>query len=119
MVLPIYVSMEKIDRRLIECAYDLGAGQLRVIRRIILPLSMPGIVGGLILVFVPCLGAFVSPELLGGGKSMMIGSLIQEQFGDARNWPFGAALAFTLFAMILVALWLHHLLFRRGLEARP
>jgi spermidine/putrescine transport system permease protein len=119
MVLPIYVSMEKIDRRLIECAYDLGAGQLRVIRRIILPLSMPGIVGGLILVFVPCLGAFISPELLGGGKSMMIGSLIQEQFGDARNWPFGAALAFTLLAMILVALWVHHLLFRRRVEARP
>ncbi len=119
MMLPIYVSMEKIDRRLIECAYDLGAGQLRVVRRIILPLSMPGIVGGLILVFVPCLGAFVSPELLGGGKSMMIGSLIQEQFGDARNWPFGAALSFTLLAMVLVALWLHHLVFRRRAEARP
>ena len=103
MLLPIYVSMEKIDRRLIEGAYDLGASRARAIRRIVLPLSLPGIAGGMILVFVPCLGAFISPELLGGGKSMMIGSLIQQQFGQARNWPFGAALAFTLLALILLA----------------
>ena len=114
MILPIYVSMNKIDRRYIEGAYDLGADQWRVIRRIILPLTLPGIIGGLILVFIPCLGAFVSPAILGGGKSMMIGSLIQEQFGQGRNWPFGAALSFTLLALILGALWLHSLRFRRA-----
>jgi spermidine/putrescine transport system permease protein len=119
MILPIYVSMERIDRRYIEAAYDLGAGRWRAIRRVILPLAMPGIVGGLILVFVPCLGAFVSPELLGGAKSMMLGSLIQQQFGQARNWPFGAALAFVLLSLILGALWLHAACFRRGERVRP
>jgi spermidine/putrescine transport system permease protein len=113
MILPIYVSMEKIDRRYIEAAFDLGAGRLRVVRRIILPLAMPGVVGGLILVFIPGLGAFVSPELLGGAKSMMVGSLIQQQFGSARNWPFGSALAFVLLALILFSLWLRALRFTR------
>jgi spermidine/putrescine transport system permease protein len=112
MILPIYVSLEKLDRRYIEAAFDLGANRLRALTRIILPLSMPGIVGGLILVFVPCLGAFVTPALLGGGKSLMIGSLIQQQFGQARNWPFGAALAFVLLAIIVIALWLHALRYR-------
>jgi len=113
MILPVYVSLEKLDRRYIEAAFDLGADRLRTLIRIILPLSMPGIVGGLILVFVPCLGAFVTPALLGGGKSLMIGSLIQQQFGQARNWPFGAALAFVLLAIILAALWVHAMRFRR------
>jgi spermidine/putrescine transport system permease protein len=113
MILPIYVSMEKIDRRYIEAAFDLGAGRLEVVRRIILPLAAPGVVGGVILVFIPGLGAFVSPELLGGAKSMMVGSLIQQQFGSARNWPFGSALAFVLLALILLSLWLRALLFTR------
>jgi spermidine/putrescine transport system permease protein len=113
MILPIYVSLEKLDRRLIEAAFDLGADRWRALRRIILPLAMPGIVAGAILVFVPGLGAFISPELLGGAKSMMIGNLIQEQFGQSRNWPFGAALAFVLLALVLLALWLHSLRFRR------
>jgi len=111
MILPIYVSMEKIDRRYIEAAFDLGANRLQVVRRIIFPLAIPGIVGGIILVFVPALGAFVSPELLGGAKSMMVGSLIQQQFGQARNWPFGSALAFVLLALILLSLWLRALRF--------
>jgi spermidine/putrescine transport system permease protein len=117
MILPIYVSLEKIDRRLIEAAFDLGADRWRAFVRVVLPLTMPGIVGGAILVFVPCLGAFISPELLGGAKSMMIGSLIQQQFGQARNWPFGAALAFVLLALVLLALMVHALRYRRG--ARP
>ncbi len=117
MILPIYVSIEKIDRRYIEAAFDLGANRWRVLLRIVVPLAMPGIVGGIILVFVPCLGAFISPELLGGAKSMMLGSLIQQQFGQARNWPFGAALAFLLLSLILVALWIHALRFRRAGEA--
>ena len=118
MILPIYVSLEKLDRRLIEAAFDLGADRWRALRRIILPLATPGIVAGAILVFVPGLGAFISPELLGGAKSMMIGNLIQEQFGQSRNWPFGAALAFVLLALVLLALWLHSLRFRRE-RAQP
>jgi spermidine/putrescine transport system permease protein len=117
MVLPIYVSLEKIDRRLIEAAFDLGADRRRALLRVILPLAMPGIVGGAILVFVPGLGAFISPELLGGAKSMMIGSLIQQQFGAARNWPFGAALGFVLLSLVLLALMAHALRYRRRLAA--
>lgn len=117
MVLPIYVSLEKLDRRLIEAAFDLGANRWHAFRRVILPLSMPGVVGGAILVFVPGLGAFISPELLGGAKSMMIGSLIQQQFGQSRNWPFGAALSFVLLVLVLLALSAHAARYRRG-EAR-
>jgi spermidine/putrescine transport system permease protein len=104
MILPIYVSLEKLDRRLIEAAFDLGADKWRAIRRVVLPLSLPGLYAGGVLVFVPGLGAFVSPELLGGAKTMMIGGLIQQQFGQSRNWPFGAALAFVLLALVLLAL---------------
>jgi len=117
MVLPIYVSLEKLDRRLIEAAFDLGANRWLAFRRVILPLSMPGVVCGAILVFVPGLGAFISPELLGGAKSMMIGSLIQQQFGQSRNWPFGAALSFVLLVLVLLALAAHAARYRR--EAKP
>jgi spermidine/putrescine transport system permease protein len=106
MILPTYVALERIDKRLIEAAFDLGADRLRVLTRVVLPLAMPGILAGAILVFVPCLGAYVSPELLGGGKSLMIGNLVQAQFGASRNWPFGAALALILVAVLLLTLWL-------------
>jgi len=107
MILPTYVALERIDKRLIEAAFDLGANRRRVLSRIVLPLAMPGILAGSILVFVPCLGAYVSPELLGGGKSMMIGNLVQSQFGASRNWPFGAALAMLLVLILFAAfqLW--------------
>ncbi|MEI8324735.1 MAG: ABC transporter permease [Betaproteobacteria bacterium] len=107
MILPTYVALERIDKRLIDAAFDLGADRWRVLTRVLLPLAMPGILAGAILVFVPCLGAYVSPELLGGGKSMMIGNLVQSQFGASRNWPFGAALALVLVAVLLatLALW--------------
>jgi spermidine/putrescine transport system permease protein len=114
MVLPIYASLEKMDSRLIEAAFDLGADRRRALTRVILPLAMPGIAAGCILVFVPALGAYVTPELLGGGKSMMIGNLIQGQFGAARNWPFGAALAFALLAIVLLAMMIYLLRFRRA-----
>ncbi|MGQ3071545.1 MAG: ABC transporter permease [Ferrovibrionaceae bacterium] len=113
MILPIFVAMERIDRRLIEAAFDLGANRLRVLTRVVMPLAMPGIVAGGVLVFVPCLGAYVSPELLGGAKSMMIGNLIQAQFGASRNWPFGAALAMVLLVILLVGLGLLALAGRR------
>jgi spermidine/putrescine transport system permease protein len=114
MVLPIYASLEKLDFRLVEAAYDLGANRRRALRRIIVPLALPGIAAGAILVFVPCLGAYVTPELLGGGKALMIGNLIQGQFGAARNWPFGAALSFALLAMVLLAMLVYLLRFRRA-----
>ena len=104
MVLPLYASLEKLDWRLVEAASDLGAGPWRALWRVVLPLSLPGVAAGCLLVFVPGLGAYVTPELLGGGKTLMIGNLIQSQFGSARNWPFGAALAMALLGFVLIAL---------------
>jgi spermidine/putrescine transport system permease protein len=113
MVLPIYASLEKLDFRLVEAAYDLGAAKLAALRRVVIPLSAPGIAAGCVLVFVPCLGAFVTPELLGGGKALMIGNLIGLQFGASRNWPFGAALAFTLLAVVLLTMLLYFVRYGR------
>ncbi len=104
MVLPVYASMEKLDFRLVEAAYDLYATKWKVLTRIILPLVKPGLVAGSILVFVPSLGAYVTPRVLGGGKNMMLGNLIELQFGQGRNWPLGAALAMTLLVVVMVAL---------------
>jgi len=104
MVLPIYASLEKMDVRLLEAATDLYSSRVELIRKIIFPLSMPGIIGGSILVFVPCLGAFIAPDLLGGGKKLLLGSLIQFQFSYARNWPFGAAMAMFLLALVILIL---------------
>ena len=104
MILPLYASMEKLDFSLIEAGYDLYATRLRVLRRIILPLVKPGLVAGSILVFVPSLGAYVTPRVLGGGKKLMLGNLIELQFGQGRNWPLGAALSITLLAIVMVAL---------------
>lgn len=104
MVLPIYASMEKFDFRLVEAGYDLYATRFKVLRRIILPLIKPGIVAGSILVFIPSLGAYVTPRILGGGKNLMLGNLIGLQFGQGRNWPLGAALSFTLLVIVMVAL---------------
>ncbi len=104
MVLPIFASMERLDFRMVEAGYDLYAGRLNVLRRIIIPLVRPGIVAGSILVFIFALGAYVTPVLLGGGKKMMIGNLISLQFGQGRNWPLGAALSITLMIIVMVAL---------------
>lgn len=104
MVLPLYASMEKLDFRLVEAGYDLYAGRWQVLRRIVVPLVSPGIVAGSILVFIPSLGAYVTPSVLGGGKNMMLANLIEMQFGSGRNWPLGAALSITLMAFVMVAL---------------
>ena len=104
MVLPLYASMEKLDFRLVEAGYDLYAARLAVLRRIIIPLVKPGIIAGSILVFIPALGAYVTPRVLGGGKNMMLGNLIELQFGQGRNWPLGAALSITLMVIVMVAL---------------
>ena len=99
-ILPIYVSLEKIDRSLLEAAADLGDGKLRRFLRITLPLSMPGVIGAAILVFVPTTGDFVTPELVGGPAGAMIANIIEVQFNQVGNWPLGAALALT--GMVLV-----------------
>jgi spermidine/putrescine transport system permease protein len=104
MVLPVYASMEKLDFRMVEAGYDLYAGRLNVLRRIIVPLVKPGVIAGSILVFIPALGAYVTPALLGGGKKMMIGNLISLQFGQGRDWPLGASLSITLMTIVMIAL---------------
>ena len=107
MVLPIYASLERLDFSLVEAAYDLYASRSRVLRKVILPLVRPGIIAGSILVFVPSLGAYVTPRVLGGGKQLMLGNLIELQFGQGRNWPLGAALSITLLAIVMVALLIY------------
>ncbi|SIQ36403.1 spermidine/putrescine transport system permease protein [Rhizobium sp. RU20A] len=104
MVLPLYASMEKLDFRLIEAGYDLYATPFRVLTRIIIPLVKPGMIAGSILVFIPSLGAYVTPSILGGGKNLMIGNLIELQFGAGRNWPLGSALSIALMLIVMVAL---------------
>lgn len=105
MVLPIYASIERYNFTMSEAAADLYATKLTTLRRIILPAVKPGVIAGCILVFVPSLGAFLAPDLLGGAKNFMIGSLIEEQFkGNAGNWPFGAAASMVLLTMVMVIL---------------
>ncbi|MEX1662453.1 ABC transporter permease [Thioclava sp. 15-R06ZXC-3] len=102
-ILPIFVALQTIPRSLIEASSDLGASRTQVFARIILPLSMPGVLGGALVVFVPTIGDYVTPAMLGGPSSTMIGNLIQAQFGKANDWPFGAALAVATMLVILVA----------------
>jgi spermidine/putrescine transport system permease protein len=103
MVLPIYASLEKLDLSLLEAAEALGARPLARFVRVTLPLSLPGVVAGCLLVFIPALGSFLTSDLLGGAKQVMIGNLIQNQFAAARNWPFGSAASFIVMALVLVA----------------
>ena len=107
MVLPIYASMEKLDFRLVEAGYDLYASRWQVLRRIIFPLVKPGVIAGSILVFIPALGAYVTPSVLGGGKNMMVSNLIELQFGQGRNWPLGSALSITVMIVVMVALLIY------------
>jgi len=108
MILPIYASLERLDLDLLDAAEVLGARAPSRFRRVTLPLSLPGVAAGSLLVFIPSLGAFLTPDLLGGAKTMMLGNLVQNQFGPARNWPFGAAISFALMGAVFVALlaWL-------------
>ena len=107
MVLPIYASLEKLDFRLVEASYDLYATRFRVLTRIIIPLARPGIAAGCILVMIPSLGAYITPAILGGGKSLMLGNLIELQFGQARNWPFGSAIALVLMVLVMLSLMIY------------
>ena len=105
MVLPLYSSLEKMDFRLVEAGYDLYATQRKVLWRVIIPLAMPGIIAGCLLVFIPSLGSYVTPLILGGGTHSMIGDLIANQFGSGRAWPFGSAQALILMVVVLIALY--------------
>jgi len=107
MILPIYASIEKFDFTLVEAAQDLGANTWQVFWRVLLPLTLPGVLAGSILVFIPSVGAFVTPDLLGGGKVVMIANLINQQFLTVRHWPFGSAVSFVLMAIVLAATMLY------------
>jgi spermidine/putrescine transport system permease protein len=113
MIVPLYVSIEKLDSTILEAAADCGAGRLDVFMRIIIPQTMPGIVAGCVLVFIPSLGAYLAPDLLGGGRTSYIGNLIQNQFALARDMPFGAALSFLLSLVVVLLLYA----FRRPIRA--
>jgi len=113
MIIPLYVSLEKLDSSLLEAAADLGADARRTFTRVVVPQTMPGIVAGCVLVFIPSLGAYLAPDLLGGGKTAYVGNLIQSQFAVARDTPFGAALSFVLSLVVVLLL----LVFRRPLRS--
>jgi spermidine/putrescine transport system permease protein len=102
MILPLYTSLEKVDLSLLEAAADLGAKPWTAFRRVTLPLSVPGMIAGSILVFIPAMGMFVVPDLIGGAKSILVGNLIRNQFLTARDWPFGAAASMLLLLLTLV-----------------
>ncbi|HTS07064.1 MAG TPA: ABC transporter permease [Candidatus Eisenbacteria bacterium] len=105
MVLPIYATLERLDPSLPEAAADLGARPWATLLRVIVPLSRPGIIAGAILVFIPCLGAYLTPDLLGGGRTVLVGNLVQTQFTTARDWPFGSAVSMLLMLLVTVLVW--------------
>ena len=105
MVLPTYVALERLDPSLAEAAADLGARPLTTVFRVLIPLSRPGIVAGSVLVFIPCLGAYLTPDLLGGGRTVLVGNLVQNQFTTARDWPFGAAVSIVLMLLTCLLVW--------------
>jgi spermidine/putrescine transport system permease protein len=111
MILPLYACIEKLDFSLVEAAHDLGANALRTFLRVVLPLTKPGIVAGSILVFIPSIGAYITPDLMGGAKVTMVGNLLQQQFLKVRDWPFGSAVGFILMITVLAATLLY---FRSG-----
>lgn len=104
MVLPLFATIERLDKNLMEAAADLGARPWSTLARVTLPLCLPGIRAGAILVFIPCLGAYLTPDLLGGGKTIMVGTLVQNQFTAGRDWPFGSAVSLALMAIVMVLL---------------
>lgn len=114
-ILPMYTSIEKFDYTLMEAAADLGANVRRAFWYIMLPMTAPGVVAAFVLTFVPVVGAFITPDIMGGGKIEMIGTLINRQFGQSRNWPFGAAISLVLMTLVLIGVIAY---FRSGAEER-
>ena len=113
VTLPLYASVERLDWALVEAAQDLYASPVRVFTQAVLPQTLPGLSVGIILTFIPAMGMFVVPDLLGGAKYMLVGNLIQQQFGPSRDWPFGAAVSMGLMLLTMIGLWIYR---RRGLE---
>ncbi len=113
MVLPLYATIEKLDPALLDAAEDLGASPWVALWRVVVPLSKPGTIAGCLLVFIPCLGAYLTPDLMGGGKTVMVGNLVQNQFTTARDWPFGAAISLLLMVLAVAVM---RALGRRGEE---
>lgn len=103
-VLPLFSNLDRLDKNLLEAAADLGATPWQTLYKIVIPLCAPGLRAAGVLVFIPCLGAYLTPDLLGGGKSIMIGNLIQNQFTTARDWPFGSAISLALMALVMILL---------------
>jgi spermidine/putrescine transport system permease protein len=114
-ILPMYASVEKFDYSLMEAAADLGANPVRAFVRVMLPMTLPGVVAAVVLTLVPVVGAFITPDIMGGGKVEMIGTLINRQFGVARDWPFGSAISLVLMLLVLVGVIAY---FRSGGEER-
>lgn len=104
MVLPLYAALDRLDRSYLEASLDLGASQIRTFASVVVPLAMPGIVSGIVITFIPALGSFLTPDLLGGTDSQMIANVIERQFKSANDWPFGAALSFILMYVTFFAL---------------
>ena len=116
MVLPLYSALDRLDTSLIEASLDLGAGHLRTLFTIVAPLALPGIASGVVITFIPALGSYLTPDLLGGPDSQMIANIIERQFKRANDWPFGAALSFLLMYMTFIAIALQAMLSRRRRE---
>ena len=118
MVLPLYSALDRLDKSLLEASLDLGAGHMRTLFKVVVPLALPGIASGVLITFIPALGAYLTPDLLGGPDSQMIANVIERQFKRANDWPFGAALSFLLMYLTFVAIAVQALLSRkRGVGA--
>ena len=114
MILPIYSSVERFEFRLVEAAHDLGANDWRAFWRVVFPLTLPGVIAGCILVFIPAIGSFITPDLLGGTQGLMIGNLIQGQFKGSGNWPLGSAASVVMMGIVMIGLFVYVRLGRRG-----
>lgn len=117
MVLPLYAALDRMDRSLLEASLDLGASHLTTFRRVVVPLAIPGIISGILVTLIPSIGAYLTPDLLGGPSSMMIANVIERQFKTANDWPFGAALSFLLMYMTFIAIAVQAVV-SRGRRAR-
>jgi spermidine/putrescine transport system permease protein len=104
MFLPLYAAVDNLDRAQVEASLDLGATRAQTFRKVMLPQTLPGILGGAVIVFIPSVGNFIVPDVLGGAKGLMIGNLVEQQFLSARNWPFGSALSMIIMAVVLTVL---------------
>ncbi|ARS28141.1 ABC transporter permease [Sphingomonas sp. KC8] len=119
LVLPLYAALDRLDRSLLEASLDLGAGHLRTIWEVVVPLALPGIMSGLLITFIPALGSYLTPDLLGGPDSQMIANVIERQFKRANDWPFGAALSFILMYLTFIAIAGQALLSNRRRRMAP